>query len=115
MIDLESLKMELELMDPVYQVLRTTKYQVPEYIIKGLGKSEWYRLLHELVGRLVTNKKGSRIDTLYQELSDNYPYLLDPEIVNQEDQLLELIGSERKYRSLKAEWRNLNAEYNRLC
>lgn len=115
MIDLESLTMELEMMDPVYQVLRTAKYQMPEYIIKGFGSSEWYSLLHEIVGRFVTVKRGSRIDTLYQELSDNYPYLLDPEIINQEDQLLELIEFERKYRSLKTEWRYLNAECNRLC
>lgn len=40
MIDLESLTMELELMDPVYQILRTAKYQMPEYIIKGFGDSE---------------------------------------------------------------------------
>ena len=115
MIDLEYLTMELEMMDPVYQVLRTAKYQMPEYIIKGFGSSEWYSLLHEIVGRFVTVKIGSRIDTLYQELSDNYPYLLDPEIINQEDQLLELIEFERKYRSLKTEWRYLNAECNRLC
>lgn len=115
MIDLESLTMELEMMDPVYQVLRTAKYQMPEYIIKGFGGSEWYSLLHEIVGRFVTVKRGNRIDTLYQELSDNYPYLLDPEIINQEDQLLELIEFERKYRSLKTEWRYLNAECNRLC
>lgn len=82
---------------------------------KGFGSSEWYNLLHEIVGRFVTVKRGSRIDTLYQELSDNYPYLLDPEIINQEDQLLELIEFERKYRSLKTEWRYLNAECDRLC
>lgn len=107
MIDLESLTMELEMMDPVYQVLRTAKYQMPEYIIKGFGSSEWYSLLHEIVGRFVTVKRGSRIDTLYQELSGNYPYLLDPEIINQEDQLLELIEFERKYRSLKLELKGI--------
>lgn len=97
----EYLTYQLEEMYPAYQWIIHTKYKIPSKIIKGLGATEWYDLLHEIVGRFVTEKPGIAVDTFYQEISSMYPYLIDPEIINEEDQLYHLIDFERRYRSIK--------------
>lgn len=99
--EIEYLAYQLEELYPAYQYIIHSKFKVTQSIIRGLGAAEWYSLLHEIVGRFVTEKPGIDIDTAYDELSSMYPYLIDPEVVNPEDQLFELIEFERKYRSLK--------------
>lgn len=100
--EVEYLAYQLEEMHPVYQYIIHSRFKVTQSIIRGLGAAEWYSLLHEIVGRFVTEKPGIDIDTAYDEVSSMYPYLMDPEVVNPEDQLSEFIEFERKYRLLKS-------------
>ena len=45
----EYLTYQLEEMYPAYQWIIHTRYKIPPKIIKGLGATEWYSLLHEIV------------------------------------------------------------------
>ena len=99
----EMILFELDYLQPIHEAIRFARFRMSDSIINGMGHSEWIDLLHEIVGRFITDplKTASKIDVFYQELSDQYPYLLDPEIINEEDQLYTMLEIERKYRSLK--------------
>lgn len=102
-----------EMMDPYYRII-STKYRMNSSMIAGIGHTEWLDLLQEIVGRFVTEKKGTPVDVLYQELSESYPYYFNPEIWNEEEQLQVLIEFERKYRSLKNELLELDIQAYRM-
>jgi len=105
-----ALESEIDIMTDAYKRILYTTYKIPNYILKGLDHSYWLSLLKEFVGRFSVEpytKRSISIDTLYEELSDDYPYLFNLEVINQEDQLYTLIEFERKYRSVKHDLEDL--------
>lgn len=102
-----------EMHDPYYRII-STRYEMNSSLIAGIGRSEWAYLLQEIVGRFVTEKRGTSIDVLYMELSESYPHYFNPDAINEEDQLQILIEFERNYRSLKNELLELDIQAYRM-
>lgn len=112
----EELLIEWEIYSDIYSILKSTRFKVNQSIINGLGNSEWLILLKEFVGQLITDprKDSSGIDVIYQELVDQYSYILDRNAINEEDQLFILLELERKCRELKLNLKLEELEVKRL-
>lgn len=112
----EELLIEWEIYSDIYSILKSTRFKVNQSIINGLGNSEWLILLKEFVGQLIIDprKDSSGIDVIYQELVDQYSYILDRNAINEEDQLFILLELERKCRELKLNLKLEELEVKRL-
>lgn len=112
----EELLIEWEIYSDIYSILKSTRFKVNKSIINGLSNSEWLILLKEFVGQLIIDprKDSSGIDVIYQELVDQYSYILDRNAINEKDQLFILLELERKCRELKLNLKLEELEVKRL-
>lgn len=67
--------------------------------VKDIGRREWYSLLHEFVGALVTDRgNGIAVDTLYMELVELFPWIFSEDTAAVQDQLEKILDTYRQAR-----------------
>ena len=61
---IEMISFELEYLYPIHEAIRFARFRMSDSIINGMGHSEWIDLLHEIIGRFITDplKTASKIE-----------------------------------------------------
>lgn len=84
-----------------FQYMKRKKIYVNERQRKNLGDT-WVEMLHEFVGQLVTDKrKGSSINSIYDEMCSLFPVICSEETTNEDDQLIRVFEALRYTRKLR--------------